>query len=391
MTRRGWCPSLFSPMQTGDGLLLRLKPRLGVLTAPTARSLADASAQLGNGILGLTNRGNLQLRGFTEASAATFAEIAISLGLAMPDPAAEARRCVLAPPLIGLDPELHPSCFDIARELDDSLASRAEFSGLPGKFGIVVDGGGALPLAEVKGDILVQPDGDFALISLDGGQNAARVRLALAVEATLNVVRSFLDADPVPRMRDADPAMIFAASGLPPRFAKLQRTSRPAIGELPGAIGLGMPFGMMRAEDLVALADLAEMRGDTTLRLTPFRAILVPGVKVLPRLVLPTTHAILDPLDPLLRVEACPGAPACMSATVDTLAAGLRAAAEVTWQDVLHVSGCAKGCAHSDAASVALVGHDGAWDLVRHGRAGDAPILRGLSLESILAQIGIQE
>ena len=70
MNRRGWCPSLFAPMQSGDGLLLRVKPRLGVIPAPEARALADAARRLGNGMLGLTNRGNLQLRGFTEASAA---------------------------------------------------------------------------------------------------------------------------------------------------------------------------------------------------------------------------------------------------------------------------------------------------------------------------------
>ena len=40
MNRRGWCPSLFAPMQSGDGLLLRVKPRLGVIPAPEARALA---------------------------------------------------------------------------------------------------------------------------------------------------------------------------------------------------------------------------------------------------------------------------------------------------------------------------------------------------------------
>jgi precorrin-3B synthase len=47
--------------------------------------------------------------------------------------------------------------------------------------------------------------------------------------------------------------------------------------------------------------------------------------------------------------------------------------------DTLHVSGCAKSCASSAAASVTLVGRDGRFDLVRNGKAGDAPLLFGLS------------
>jgi precorrin-3B synthase len=45
----------------------------------------------------------------------------------------------------------------------------------------------------------------------------------------------------------------------------------------------------------------------------------------------------------------------------------------------IHVSGCKKGCAHH-AATMTLVGVDGRYDLVRHGRAGDAPDATGLTL-----------
>ena len=37
----------------------------------------------------------------------------------------------------------------------------------------------------------------------------------------------------------------------------------------------------------------------------------------------------------------------------------------------IHVSGCAKGCAHRDKAAITLVGRDGRYDLVRNGRHSD--------------------
>ena len=38
--RRGWCPSLYDPMATGDGLLVRVKPPGARLSAAAARALA---------------------------------------------------------------------------------------------------------------------------------------------------------------------------------------------------------------------------------------------------------------------------------------------------------------------------------------------------------------
>jgi precorrin-3B synthase len=47
----------------------------------------------------------------------------------------------------------------------------------------------------------------------------------------------------------------------------------------------------------------------------------------------------------------------------------------------LHVSGCAKGCAHPRPAPVTLVARDGLYDLVRNGRPGDAPVATDLTLD----------
>ena len=101
---KGWCPTLLSPMQSGDGWLARVKPSAGVLTAAAARLIADAARRHGNGHIDLTSRANLQVRGLSPRSAEDFAETIITAGLANTNPSLEAIRNVMASPLGPDDP-----------------------------------------------------------------------------------------------------------------------------------------------------------------------------------------------------------------------------------------------------------------------------------------------
>ena len=67
--RRGACPGLSAPMQTGDGLLVRLMPAATVALDAMA-GLCGAARQHGNGIIEITARGSIQVRGLSAASAA---------------------------------------------------------------------------------------------------------------------------------------------------------------------------------------------------------------------------------------------------------------------------------------------------------------------------------
>ena len=97
--RAGWCPGAYDPMMSGDGLLVRVKPRGGRLSDGQARGLAAAASRYGNGVLDLTSRANLQIRGVREDTHAPLLHALADLGLIDPDPAAEAARNVVASPL----------------------------------------------------------------------------------------------------------------------------------------------------------------------------------------------------------------------------------------------------------------------------------------------------
>src|SRR5690606_23529948 len=72
---------------------------------------------------------------------------------------------------------------------------------------------------------------------------------------------------------------------------------------------------------------------------------------------------VTDANDPRLSIVACPGAPACASGRIATRALAERIAADhaglLDRPFTLHVSGCAKGCAHPTPAALTPVGHDG--------------------------------
>ena len=93
---------------------------------------------------------------------------------------------------------------------------------------------------------------------------------------------------------------------------------------------------------------------------------------------------ITDPADPILRITACTGAPACPQALGDTRTLARRLAPHLPTGQKLHISGCAKGCAHPAAAETTLTATGQGYDLIRNGTASDIPNLTGLTPQAIL-------
>ena len=151
--RRGWCPGALTPMETGDGWLIRVRPRAGSYSLDQLLAVAKAAAVAGNGEIDLTNRANLQIRGLTPASAGAAQDILAAAGLIDGSAAAEAVRNVLVSPSAGLDPaaaDVRP----LAHALEAALSADQRLHALPGKFGFALDGGGAFALASGAGTIL---------------------------------------------------------------------------------------------------------------------------------------------------------------------------------------------------------------------------------------------
>ncbi|TIM04408.1 MAG: precorrin-3B synthase, partial [Mesorhizobium sp.] len=171
-SRRGACPALSAPMQTGDGLLVRLNPVAGGLSPKSLVGLGESASRHGNGIMEVTARGSLQIRGLTPASARLLAMEVDALGIAV-----RTGVPVETGPLAGLDPQ------EIAdpRPLAERIRAAIEEAGFPPRFGpkvsVIVDGGGQLAMDAVTADVrLVATRMDAAIqwkMSVAGdGQNA---------------------------------------------------------------------------------------------------------------------------------------------------------------------------------------------------------------------------
>ena len=101
LLRKGWCPGALRPMESGDGLLLRVRPRLGTLRATALSTIAKTAAAFGSGEIDLTNRGNLQLRGLTASSHQQALAVLDEAGLIDADAGAESVRNIVVDPLSG--------------------------------------------------------------------------------------------------------------------------------------------------------------------------------------------------------------------------------------------------------------------------------------------------
>ena len=412
--RKGWCPGALQPMAAADGLIVRLRLTCGILPAATALALADLAEAHGNGRLDLTTRANLQIRGVRLDSWPALLDALRELGLVDADAGAEAVRNVIASPLAGLHdgPDIPP----VVAALEARLAGTPTLHALPGKFGFLVDDGSAPSLADVAADVRFDWTGDRFAIGLGGTRGGALACGACGAEELVDraetVARGALDLfarrPEARRLRDlfvegADFLLPLAGEGDPAKRGRTRavpegaRTTSsitpsplirpdfvgppsPASGRRT-ALSLAAPYGRLDAYQLRLAADIAAWgRGD--LRLTPWRSLLVPGVDgPAARERARRADFIVDADDPRHAVAACVGAPECARATTTTRAdadAFADVAVSLGPGTTLHVSGCAKGCAHAGIARATLVGRDGRYDLVLDGRASDPAALRGL-------------
>jgi precorrin-3B synthase len=358
-------------MASGDGLVVRVRPPLGELTAEQARGLAGAATRFGNGLIELTNRANLQLRGVTETTHGFLLDTLAELGLLDADPRIEGRRNIVLNPFRGT--EDHNEQTRIGMQLAASLAT-SDLDELPSKFGFIIDTGPNRCLAHISGDIRIEAAGAQLIVRADGCATGRFVRDAEeAVSLTLDLARWFIATGGVGP--DGRGRMARHLAGEPVLPEKLAGNIKPNEGSFvprPGPISSGLlvaaGFGQLAPDDLLALAAAARC----PIRITPWRMFFLPGVTDA-AVIREYNSLIPNPDDPLLRVHACIGAPGCTQSSVETRKLARDLAERLHASTTLHVSGCVKGCVYPTTCDLTLVGKEGLFDLVIRGSPWDDP------------------
>jgi len=381
-------------MQTGDGLLVRLIPQQPISIAAFV-AVCEASESCGNGIVEITQRGSLQIRGLTTTSVPRFAQAVARLDIAHDGVP------VLTSPLHGFDPLETDYSRSLTIALRETLRER---SGAPlsAKVSVLIDTAGKLHLDAVTSDIRLRASecGRRFHISVGGdARNATALgwvdseRIIAAVSEILDLIA---DQGPAVRARDLTPQHLSVLQehlksdpqaepgpqvrqSCEPLGIHAQRDGRVTFG-------CALAFGHATAGSLRRLAYVAADCGASALRPAPARAMLAFGLSREAACELCAAAEalgfVVEAGDSRRFVVACAGAPACSSATLATrqLAPEVAAAAQgiANSSKVIHLSGCTKGCAHPGPAALTIAGPD---LYIVGGRAGDAPAGRISSSE----------
>ncbi len=366
---QGWCPGALRPMLSGDGLVVRVRPHGGRLTQGQMSGIADLAARHGNGLIDLSARANVQIRGVGEAGHAALIDGLGALDLIDDSLAAETRRNIVVQPFWVAGDDTRT----VIARLEAALAA-ADAPATPAKFGYAVDCGPRPVLFDTSADIRIERGAGGLIVRADGAATGAPATVDSAATLALELARWFLASGGAPAGRGRMAAHLARRAVLPEAFRAVRVGPRadaapPLPGPVPQGCLVAFEFGQMSAETLSLLARSGPIR------VTPWRMLLIEGRTAPPAI----PGVITGPGNPLLNVYACTGAPGCPQAHVATRALARRLAPALPPGGVLHVSGCAKGCAHPGAAALTLVGEPGGTlALIRDGTATDPPRRHGL-------------
>lgn len=339
--------------EAADGPLARVRLPGGAVSAAQLRVLAGCAAELGTGVIELTSRANVQVRGLR--SPEVFAGRIAAAGL-LPSPAHERVRNILASPLGGRGPDGLLDVLAMADALDRALCARPRLAALPGRFLFALDDG-TRDVAGLGADVTYVATGRLLLAGADTGLT---VTPDAAVPLMIDAAEAFLDelspdgprawrirdlpdgpARIATRLRAGEPSLIddphatnapeapdatdapdaSDAADAAPAPVSARRPSAGRIAQRDGrmAIEALVPLGRLTSDQAGALADLGR-----PVRLTPWRTVVLPDLS--PGEADPTERALAaaglaaDPDSPWAGVTACTGRPGCAKALADVRA-----------------------------------------------------------------------
>jgi precorrin-3B synthase len=370
--RQDRCPGVLALHDAADGRLARVRVPGGRLSGAALLALAAAAQELGNGLLDITARANLQLRGL-RAGDGVAAELAARLDGAglLPSVAHDRARNVLASPLAGRAPGAIDHVDEIVGRLDAAICASDTLRDLPGRFCFLADDGTGAG-REIRPDVtvLARGGGHFG-VALDGRELHFEGDGAAAVAVAVDAAEAFVVAGGDAWRLSETPggaSTIAAALGLaldPVARAARTRTFGPgAIDQRDGRVALTAlaPLGQLWPALLRELARLSPAGVRLSTRRTVTLVDLGRGQLAAMREALAAVGLVLDAGSGWVGLTACAGTGACPRARLDVRAAACaRALTRSAREPAEHWAACERRCGELPATPVTVVagGADG--------------------------------
>jgi sulfite reductase beta subunit-like hemoprotein len=406
------CPGVLRLHAAEDGGLARVRVPGGRLPLAGLEAVVEAAA-LGSGLVELTGRANLQLRGLPPDAGGALAALLADGGL-LPSLEHDRVRNVVASPLAGRDAGSSCSTDAVVEALDAGLCADLALAALSGRFLFAVDDGSGLALghgADVTlaaggGPVAAPCEGDRFALLLGGRATSLSAPALDAAALAVEAARAFLAeraagggerwrVDELPdgaarvarrlggELRTAD----HAAQGRPPAGER----NRPATSEagartalVPGirpqrdgrmAVTALAPLGRLEPGVAERLVALLREHGCEDLRLSPWRTLTVldvdPGRAEALARGLSGCGLVVEPGSGWTGLSACAGLGACAKAQLDVRAAAARrAAARDAGAPPEHWSACERRCGETRRVAVAVAPAGGAGA----GASGHGPL-----------------
>jgi ferredoxin-nitrite reductase len=405
--RLKWVGVFFRPVTPGK-FMLRMRMPSGVLNSHQMRVLAEIVQRYGtDGNADITTRQNLQLRGIRIEDIPDIFDRLKAADMTSVQSGMDNVRNITASPVAGLDADELIDARVLVQQVQDMITNSGEgnpeFTNLPRKFNIAIEGGRDNSVhAEINDIAFVPAFKDEVLgfnVLVGGFFSAKRCEAAIPLNAwvppedvvalcraILEVYRDhglranrqksrlmwLIDEWGMDRFRTAVSEQMGQTLEPAAPEDEIDWDKRDHIGVYPqkqaglNYVGLHVPIGRLYAPDMFEVARLAEVYGNGEIRLTVEQNLIIPNIPD-SRLDTFLQEPILEKFSiaptPLVRsLVSCTGSQFCNFALIETknralaLIKELETELELSRSIRVHWTGCPNSCGQPQVADIGLMG-----------------------------------
>jgi ferredoxin-nitrite reductase len=401
---------LFYVSPTQNSFMLRLRVPAGELTHAQMRGLADIAEEWGGGYAHVTTRANIQVREILPRNMVKVLTKLAELGLTARGSGVDNVRNITASATAGIDCAELIDTRPMAKGLHYYILNNRDLYGLPRKFNVSFEGGGAIGTATDTNDIAFTavrvPEGmsveagvyfRIALAGITGHEQFASdtgfiIKPGDAVAVAAAIIRVFTEHGDRTNRKKARLKYLIDRWGAPKFMEEVEKKLAFPLRQLPLAdcqlpsppirhghigvykqvqagknyIGVAMPVGTMKPRQMRRLADVAQNYGSGTVRLTVWQNLIIPDVPdayvntVKKNLVKMGYHH--EATNFMGGIVACTGNFGCKWAATNTkshaveLAKHLEKKVKLNHPLNIHLTGCPNSCAQHYIGDIGLLG-----------------------------------